>query len=162
MGKPPLVLFYPSYVIEYADVDDSIVYVENKSINVGGEWLGKVPRLAICFHLETQKFHLAHCDMEWELITAIIERDSVSEVKAYAEKYYNGISKCWLKTDYSKTDAIKECDEAALEFDEHNCSFCKKSPFIEDIGVIIASDEANICLSCIKDFYHREVTNGSN
>ena len=47
MEAPPPVLA-GLYVVEYAEADTSIVFEQRRTLNVDGQWLGRLPCLAIC------------------------------------------------------------------------------------------------------------------
>jgi hypothetical protein len=99
-------LFYPAYVVEYAANDSAVTLFDGKTLNIGGEWLGEVPQLAICRNAETSEFHLSRCSNEWECFCAVQTASSVQEIKDVAEKHYKGINANWIKTDYKKEEAL--------------------------------------------------------
>jgi hypothetical protein len=149
MNKPPVTLFYPSYVIEFAIVDSSITFVDRKTLNVGGEWLGKVPKLAISKDIETSEYRLSHCDDDWNDLCSVQTSTSIDLIKQIAEKHYQGITKNWIPTNYKQSDAeVLFLEEA----DKYRCSFCKKSYYDNAFTTIIGEDP-KICDVCVKKFY---------
>jgi hypothetical protein len=148
-APPPLSLGFPMFVIEYAVVDTSIIYHERKNLNVGGEWLGAVPKLAISLNLRTSEYHLSHCNDEWEDLCSVESRKTIQEIKALAERRYEGIGEKWIPTDYTETEAEAHFRELTSEW---TCSFCNKSWYDGDMGGMIVRDHAKICYVCIKSF----------
>ena len=149
MDKPPVTLFYPSYVVHYAVVDSTVTYMDRRTLNVGGKWLGAVSKLAICKNIKTAEFHLSHCSSEWEDLCAVEREGTLEEIQKVAEKHYKGISDKWAPTNYTESDAVKIFEE---EKEKVKCSFCGKSPYDEGITGMIAGESANICNVCIVSF----------
>lgn len=147
---PPIVLSFPQYVVEYAVVGADVAYVDRRILNVGGEWLGAVPRLAICKVLGKQEFFLAHCSDDWDVLCLVENAATISEVKGEAEKHYPGIGRKWVETEYVETEAQKLYDEARREW---LCSFCGRSHFDHDVHQLVSSESANICDTCIRELY---------
>lgn len=147
MHKPPVALFYPSYVVEYAVIDSTVTFMDRKTLNVGGEWLGAVPKLAICKNTETSEFHLSHCGDDWEDLCAVESRRTLDEIKEVAEKHYKGIRSKWLATGYSGEDAANFFEEEGIR-----CSFCGESHFDGNITSMVTGENANICNMCIESF----------
>lgn len=150
MERPPLILFYPSYVVEFMVVDSSVQFIDKMNLYVNGEWLGAVPNLAICYEFKNKEFHLAHCDENWGCLTAIQTAKTSVEIKAMAEKYYAGSSTRWIKTGYLQADAEEVYEQEVVD---SKCSFCDQSPYESDIGTVFSSSHANICKGCITDLY---------
>ncbi len=150
MDKPPISLFYPSYVVEYALVDSTVTYIDRKVLNVDGKWLGKVPQLAICRDIETNEYQLAHCNEEWECLCAVELEKTIHELQKVAEKHYRGINNAgWFKTEYTEEQAVALFDEVKKE---SQCSFCGRSPYDSEIKSMVG-DKVRICDKCIRSFY---------
>lgn len=149
MKKPPVTLCYPTYVIEYAEIDDSVEYMDRRNLNVGGEWLGAVPKLAICEDIHSGEFHLAHCDDDWRALCFVESHKTIKESKENAEKHYRGIHKKWTKTNYKKTDAEKIFEKEKEKF---RCSFCGKSHYDHEFSSLFTGKNANICDECVDAF----------
>lgn len=150
MDKPPLSLCYPSYVIEYAIIDDTIEYKHRNNLNVGGKWVSAVPKLAICKDTESGEYYLAHCNKDWELECYVECHKSIEESKENAEKHYQGINGKWVETNYNEADALQLFEE---EKESMRCSFCGKSHYDEVFSSIVTGENANICNLCIESFY---------
>ena len=150
MDEPPVTISHPSYVVAYALVDSTVIFIDRKTLNVGGEWLGEVPKLAICKNIETAEFHLSHCSNEWDDLCAVQTSKTIEGIKSIAEKHYRGIDNKWIATNYNEIDAIEIFEEEKEKF---RCSFCGKSHYDEDITSIATSETANICNICIKSYY---------
>ena len=149
MDKPPVTLFYPSYVVEYAVVDSTVTFMDKKTLNVGGEWLGEVPNLAICKNLVTSEFHLSHCSSKWEDLCSVETADTLEKIKKIAEKHYRGINRKWIPTTYSESDANKIFEE---EKEKMKCSFCGKTHYDGVFTGLIKGENANICNVCVESF----------
>lgn len=158
MERPPVALCYPTYVIEYAVVDDAVKYMNRRNLNVGGEWLGAVPKLAICRDIEKDGYCLAHCNDKWDVLCAVETRETIEEVKATAEKHYHGIGEKWMATGYKKSDAVKIYEQ---EKDEMRCSFCGRSHYSSSFTGLIKGKGANICNICVQEFGKEINENGS-
>ncbi len=149
MQKPPVTLFYPSYVVQYAVVDSSVTFVDRKTLNVGGEWLSEVPQLAISKNTETSEFHLSYCSSEWEGLFAVQTAATVQEIKNIAEKHYLGIGDKWVETDYTEAEALAIFKG---EKERMKCSFCGKSHFDDGVTSMVTGTNANICNECVRAF----------
>jgi hypothetical protein len=158
MDKPPVSLYFPAYVVEYANVDSTVKFIDRKTLNVGGEWLGPVPKLAICKNIETSEFELSHCSEDWESLCSVQRAASIEAIKEIAEKHYQGIGPKWAESHYRESDAIALFESAK---EAEKCSFCGKSQYDTDIHNMIVSSDARICDNCIRTFY-KELENGNS
>jgi hypothetical protein len=158
MNKPPLSLYYPAYVVEYANVDSTVKFIDRRTLNVGGEWLGAVPKLAICRNIETFEFELSHCSGDWESLCSVQTAATIEAIKEVAEKHYRGIGAKWVETHYKESDAIALFESAK---EAEKCSFCGKSHYDTDIHNMIVGEKARICDSCVRAFY-QELENGDS
>jgi len=149
MDKPPISLFIPSYVVEYAVVDSSVTFFDRRTLNVGGEWLGAVPQLAICKNVETSEYHLSHCNSDWEPLCAVQTAKTIEEIKEIAEWHYQGISAKWIPTNYEEDEVLKLLEE---EREQWRCSFCRRSRSDEGVTGMFCSEYATICNLCVKAF----------
>lgn len=149
MEKPPVTLFYPSYVVQYAVVDSTVTFVDQKTLNVGGEWLEEVPHLAICMNTETSEYHLSHCSSDWESLCAVQTAATIQEIKNTAARHYQGIRDKWVKTTYTEEEALVIFEE---EKEKMRCSFCGKSHFDEGVTGMVTGENANICNACVRAF----------
>jgi len=150
-NKPPPVLD-SAHVIEYAIVDDSVVYTGKQTLYVDGELQGPVSRLAICQDLADGAFLLLHCDEFWGVL-AVAGGGSIEETKRAAEGAYKGITQKWQPSEVSKEQAQQYQDELMGGL---MCSFCGKRP--EQIQSIVRSGHAAICNECVTAF-HRDLSN---
>ena len=158
MKHPPISLSYPSYVIEFAVVDETVEYMNRKNLNVGGEWLEAVPKLAICYDIEREEYFLAHCDEGWEVLCLVESHKTIAESKINAEKHYRGLNAKWIKTNYKKSEAIKLFEE---EKESMKCSFCGRSHYDHEFSELIAGDAAKICNLCVEKFSQELEDDGS-
>lgn len=146
MTAPPPALDC-AHAIEYAIVDDAVTFEQRRTLNVGGEWLGAVPRLAICQNLDESEFMVFHCDGEWNVLGVAAGYKSVAEAKTKTERSYHGISAKWGPTGYSRKEAAKY---VADQFEGQDCSFCGRTPLQYQACV---GDAARICNHCINEFH---------
>ena len=152
MSVPPPAL-HSTHAIEYAIVDETVRFEQRHVLNVGGEWLGEVPRLAICQDLYKDEFLLFHCDAEWNVLGVAAGYNSITEIKARAERSYHGVSQKWLPTGHTRASAEKYVADA---FEGWKCSFCGRlPPQYENL----VGERVRICNHCIDEFHqaiHKE------
>jgi hypothetical protein len=96
--NPPRV-FYDARVLEYAEVDNSIEYVERGCFFVDGKLLGPVPQLAICQSPDESEILVEHCDSEWNSLGVQGGFHSVEEAKARVERSYPGLMNKWINAE---------------------------------------------------------------
>jgi hypothetical protein len=150
MTEPPLSLYYPTYVVEYAVVDDTVTFMDRRTLNVGGQWLGRVPKLAICKTVGEQVFWLSHCSDDWQALCSVETASGIEEIRATAERHYQGISAKWQRTAY--TEELALADKLATE-DSTRCSFCGASAYGSDTRSFVTSASATICNVCVEAFH---------
>jgi len=93
--NPPQVL-WGARVLAYAEVDDSIGYVERGCFFVNGKLLGPVPRLAICQCPGEAEILVEHCDSEWNSLGVQGGFGSIEEAKVRVERSYPGLKNKWI------------------------------------------------------------------
>jgi hypothetical protein len=146
MNKPPPTLDC-AQVLEFAIVDKTVTFEQRHTLNVGGEWLGEVPHLAVCRNLDETEFMVFHCDHDWQVLGVAAGYASVEEAKKSTERAYHGISKKWAATGYTREEAVKYLE---LHFKDQSCSFCGRMPFQFES---LAGDTVRICNHCVDSFY---------
>ena len=99
------------YVVEYALVDDSIVFEQRRMLNVDGEWLGRVPCTAICQDFDTLEYSIQHCAADWELLGVATGYESVENVKERVERSYHSIRTKWTRAETTFEEARALCCE---------------------------------------------------
>jgi ClpX C4-type zinc finger len=140
----------------YAVNDDDVLFTNRIHLIVGSERLGEVPHLAICQNYGSPgDILLLFCDASWES-KGVIAFDSIEAAKAKAESGYQGISGKWVDVETSKEEIDRFLrDEYQVdpetEWWKVCCSFRGKED-TETTGML-ASNKANICYECVKDFY---------
>ena len=148
MDKPPISINLSSLTLMYAIVDESIKFMNRQNLNVDGEWLGAVPKLAIGKVIDGDDYSLIHCDEQWNCLCSVESRDSIEEIKKVAEKHYMGISSKWIDTNFEESAAKKIIEE---EFEKSCCSFCGESQYESAEGTsLFVSEKAQICMKCVK------------
>lgn len=100
MDRPPKNL-NGCRVLAYVRTDDA-VFTGLLRLNVGGDWLGRVPCLAICAFGEASELVVLHCDESWNVLGIqgwnMVGTDapsSPSEVASIVAKYYQGLEARW-------------------------------------------------------------------
>ena len=146
MSYPPPIIA-GLYVLEYAHVDETVVFSQRKTLNVSGEWLGRVPNLAICQPFDSREFMVQHCSVEWEPLGIAAGYNSVIEAKNSTERSYTGISEKWNLSNYN---IEKEKIKYEAELKNSSCSFCGRT--ILQITAMVG-DEVRICNHCIDEFH---------
>ncbi len=146
MEAPPPVLA-GLHVVEYAEADESVVFEQRRTLNVDGQWLGKVPRLAICQDFDTLEFAIQHCADDWEPLGIAGGYASIAHAKSAIERSYHGVSAKWVpaETSFEEARAINEAELRA-----NACSFCGRTPL--EVQTIIGN-EPRICGQCVDEFY---------
>jgi hypothetical protein len=91
MTHPPPIIA-GLYVLEFAHADESVQFKQRHTLNVDGEWLGRVPNLAICQAFDSQEFMVQHCNEEWEPLGIASGYMSVIDAKDSTEQSYDGIN----------------------------------------------------------------------
>ena len=146
MNRPPPTIA-GLYVLEFAYADKSVVFKQRKTLNVGGEWLGRVPKLAICQPFDNQEIMVQYCSEEWEPLGIASGYMSVIEAKDSVERSYNGISEKWELTN---NNIEEEKIRYETELNDTSCSFCGRT--ILQITAMVG-DEVRICNYCIDEFH---------
>ena len=146
--KPPPVID-SAQVIAYAILDQTVRWTGRQVLYVGDELLGAVPRLAICRNLfgELQDFLIMHCDNRWNVL-GVVSAPTLRESMQKSERWYEGISKHWVKTHTSKKIAERwlraQCAGDA-------CSMCRKIP--PETDGMFSKGTVNICFFCIRKMH---------
>jgi hypothetical protein len=146
MNNPPPVLA-GLYVLEYAHIDDSVEFEQRKTLNVDGNWLGRVPNLAICQSFDGLEYMVQHCSEDWEPLGIAAGFESVDEARKKTERSYHGLSGKWVP---SKTNIEKAKDMYQAELKAESCSFCGRT-MLEVTAMV--GEEVRICNYCIDKFY---------
>ncbi len=145
INPPPIIAGL--YVLEFAHADESVRFEQRNTLNVGGEWLGRVPNLAICQPFERQEFMVQHCSEDWEPLGIATGYKSVIEAKNSTERSYKGISENWDLTNNNMEDEKTKYD---AELKTTSCSFCGRT--ILQITAMVG-DDVRICNYCIDEFH---------
>jgi len=147
MEIPPPVLA-GQYVVAFAHVDASVAFEQRHTLNVGGEWLGRVPYLAVCQEFETAEFTVQHCGQGWEPLGIAAGYRTADEAKRAVERSYQGLADKWVSSTVAWEDA-RAIHEGELK--EESCSFCGRTP-LEVTSMV--GEEVRICKHCV-DSFHR-------
>lgn len=143
-----------TYVVAYAHADDSVTFVQRKNLSVDGEWLGRVPCIAICEDFETGALMIQYCDETWDTLGIAAGIKIVADAKRQAELSYPGIVNLWRDSPISKNDAFTTYK---ADLADECCSFCGRTPLEIDM---MFGDDAKICNHCVQSF-NRELRGGA-
>jgi hypothetical protein len=146
MKKPPPALDC-AHVIEFAIVDDTVVFEQRNTLNVGDEWLGCVPRLAVCRNLDETEYMVFHCNENWEVLGVAAGYSSVVQAKKRTERSYHGLAAKWVATGYTSAEVFEYVE---VQFVDQKCSFCGRTP-LQFRAVV--GDTVRICNHCIDSFH---------
>jgi ClpX C4-type zinc finger len=135
-----------TYVVAYAHVDTSVTFVQRKNLSVDGEWLGRVPCIAICEDFESSDLMIQYCDESWDTLGIAGGLKNAEDAKRRAELSYVGIAELWRDATVSKIDALAR---HKAELEEERCSFCGRSPLEIDMMFGVG---ARICNYCVQNF----------
>ena len=132
----------------YAVVPADVRYVETSALFVGGELLGKVPRLAIAHAFSSDELLLLHCNARWRVLGVSGNHRDLEAAKARAERSYPGLRPYWVDTGVSSSeaDALVLADQKPLA-----CSFCGRVPI--QVDTMFAGHRAHICSTCIREMH---------
>lgn len=151
---PPPVLA-GARVLEYAIVDETVIFTGRLELHNDGERLGPLPRLAICQAFDSEELLLFYCDDTWETLGVEAwngpddgQSGSVEDVKRSAESYYSGISARWVALGVAEDEAKAYYQAQESEF---ACSFCGKGP--DELRSVFRGPQANICGECVRRLY---------
>ncbi|HEY7161083.1 MAG TPA: hypothetical protein VH815_07475 [Acidobacteriota bacterium] len=145
---PPAVI-NGARVLFYSFMPRTVGYSRKSVILIGGEEIGRVPRLVIAEPLREKGFRVFHCKRNWNLFSMDLLYNSIKDAKKRAELMYPGVTSTWIKTNISKRRA------RAIEREMwrgYECSFCGKLPL--DFGLSIHGKKAVICNICVTETYH--------
>ena len=142
--QPPPALVQ-ARVLKYAALPRSIPFVETKSIFVGSQPLGRVPRVAICQEAHGQIL-LLFCDASWRHI-ASASQNSILDAKARVELLYPGSSKRWVDAKVTKARAARYLQRV---WAKHRCDFCLKTP-LEQNHSVFCKGRGRICGACVTE-----------
>ncbi|MBK8069805.1 MAG: ClpX C4-type zinc finger protein [Rhodanobacteraceae bacterium] len=152
MNLPPPVLD-SSRVLRYAVVDNSVNFTNRIKLNVAGEWLGKVPRLAISKnYVVPDDYLLLFCGESWEVL-GVISGENIEMLMAKAERGYEGIKNLWIEHPASD-EQVAEYLENEYGVDPNSewwkciCSFCGKDQ--TEVGGMFEGKRSTICHECVR------------
>ena len=97
MKNTPPTTLDSANVLAFAIVDESVTYLNRRTLYVDGMLLGVVPKLAICQNEGEMTLMVFHCDQDWNVLGVTAEHESISEAIQCTERSYNGLSEKWVK-----------------------------------------------------------------
>lgn len=135
------------YVRAFAYVDKTVQFEQRNTLNVGGQWLGRVPCLAICEPFDEAEILIQHCDNRWNPLGIAAGYKSVGEAKERIERSYHGITEKWRPQRITKKKA-RALYQAELKAEA--CSFCGRTPL--EFTAVVGS-KVRICNHCVDSFH---------
>lgn len=136
------------YVVEYAHADRSVQFEQRRTLNVDGEWLGRVPCLALCTPFGGSEYLIQHCDSNWAPLGVSGGHVSAKEAKKAVERSYHGVAARWEKQPVSKR-AASAAYRAALKAE--SCSLCDRTPL--EFSAVVSARNVRICNHCVDGFH---------
>jgi hypothetical protein len=146
--QPPPPVLTGLYVVAHVHVDDSIVFEQRRTLSVDGQWLGRVPAVAICQDFETREYSIQYCAADWEPWAISGSHTSLDEAKAKVERSYHGLADRWISAT-TTFEAALALHEAELR--EGACSFCGRTPM--QVSMMFG-EGTRICGDCVIRFHH--------
>ena len=148
-GRKPPVCLHCCRVEQFAIRDRLMRFTGHRLLFSGDKEVGPVPRLA----LGRDRQHgvmLFHCDTRWNVVGAEGFYPDLRSAKARAERFYQGISKAWVRTGYTKAQANRYLQRLG-----HNkrCSICSKPWFDIEALVEVKKRKLAFCDACIRELY---------
>ena len=146
LPDPPPVLT-GLYVVAYAHVDDSVVFEQRRTLSVDGQWLDRVPGVAICQDFETLEYSVQYCAADWEPLAISGSHGSVDAAKARVERSYHGLAARWVCacTTFESAQAIH-----AAQLRQGACTFCGNMPM--EVAMMFG-EQTKICADCVVQFH---------
>jgi hypothetical protein len=135
-------------VLSYALADAEVRYSGAICLYVGGQLLGRVPRLAIAQDPATSEILLLHCDEQWDVLGVSSGGPTLAAAKARAERGYPGIGAKWIDTPRSPEQIASLVRDS---WEDQACSFCGRVP--SEFTSSVQAPSARICNLCISDYY---------
>ena len=148
MSTPPITLQLPTFVIEFAAVDDSVKHIEDNDIMLEDKPLGKVPNIAISEDVDDKTYTIAFCDDDWKALCYSGAFEKLKDAKAMVKKHYDGVK--WKKTKHKKEEAEEFFNK---QIEQGTCSFCGRTHYDDDVTDIIQGQDARICNVCIDELH---------
>ncbi len=133
-------------LLEYAIVDDSVVFTYRQNLFVDGTKLGPVPCIGLCQDFGNSRFYIYYCDENWNVL-AVTGCGTITDLKRKAEYAYNGILMKWIKSPYTEDQIIEYTNKKWGRF---RCSFCHKWPW--QVRQIFNRFRSRICNECVHEF----------
>lgn len=109
-------------VVAYAAALADLPFTDVLRVSVGGKWLGRVPRLAICECDVRPILLLFHCDERWNTLgvqgmdrPGPMRPRTVADMMLRAERYYPGIATRWVLLPKANGGAYAPSTDAELD-----------------------------------------------
>ena len=140
---PPII--DSSVVRAFAIVCSDVSFTGKQCIFVDGIKVGPAS-LAVTFNDSCNDYLLLLCDELWQSF-AVAGFPTVEEAIEPAERWYAGISRHWVQTNFSPEEDRRHLLEY---FDGEMCSFCAALP--NQVESMFEGNEAWICDKCVSEF----------
>ena len=146
--KPPVVL-EGCRIEQFAIRDRSMKFQGHRLLFRGDREVGPVPRLALGRDRDNT-VRLLHCDARWNVVGASGGYENIRAAKERAERFYRGISKAWIRTGYTKTQANRLLNRIS---GLGKCSLCSRPWYDVQSMVEIKTRKFAICDVCIRELH---------
>jgi hypothetical protein len=154
-SAPPPVL--DGYTVQwYGVIRPAMSFLGPTRLFVGGQELGRVPRMAIGLDRKTGEHAVLHCDQKWRVL-GVTMHPSEAEAKARAEGIYHDLAGAWVHRPVSDQEAVEYLNKI---YAREKCSFCGRGP--DEVENIVAKGSARICDVCLREFQNRITTASSD
>jgi hypothetical protein len=150
--RPPPPVIDSAQVIAYAATDSGVRWTGRQALFVESRRLGAVPRLAICRNLfgELKDYLIFHCDTKWNVL-GVAGAPTFRDCKLRAERWYEGVSKHWVRTRVTKRSAERWL---RAHHAKSLCSVCGRLPAEAD--GMFSNRSVNVCFVCVREM-HRSI-----
>ena len=148
-GSKPPVAIHQCLVEQYAIRPRGLPFTGHGLLFSGGEEVGPVPRLALARERSGHVL-LLFCDARWNSLGASGSYRTLRDAKRLAERFYPGISRAWIPTRYTKSQARRYIERTGAN---QRCAVCRKPWFDVEQIVEIKRRKLVICGGCIRELY---------
>jgi hypothetical protein len=122
--EPPVML-EGCRIEQFAVRDRSMKFTGQGLLFRGHKEVGPVPRLALGRD-RSDEVMVLHCDVHWNVVGACGGYPNLRAAKERAERFYRGISKAWIRTGYTKTQANRHLNRIGAN---KKCSLCLRRSY---------------------------------
>jgi len=133
-----------SFVRAFATVSLEVTFTGRQCVIVDGVKVGPASRVVIASNQTCNDYLLLLCNDKWESF-AVVGFPTMDEALATAERWYDGISRHWILTNYSSDEDRRHLAEY---YGGAVCSSCGALP--NQVESMIEGNGVYICDKCAK------------